>query len=184
MARDKGTTQRKSSDYSTLIKACLLLAIGVLFCISPSTGESLLSRIVGIGFIVMGVVYCLLSLKKDKSLLTAAALGGVLAVALGVYIVVVNAVGMIVEFVPYLLITYGVLMVIDSFLGKYWRKSSSTLTFVVKLLLGIAGVALGICLLTVDSFRRFSSFVFGVTLVVISVFIISYTVSGKKSAKA
>ena len=159
----------KQVDLMMLVRACVLLVVGILFCISPVMGTKALSLILGIALIVLGVVFVTLAIVKEKSLIVPWALIGFLAISLGIYGIIVNAIGRIAGFVPYVLIPFGVLLVADAFMGRFWRKEKSTFLFIVKLVLGIAGLALGICLLTIESFKTYASVVLGAAIIALSI---------------
>ena len=183
MAKSNQTEKRSKLSKSILIKASALLIIGVLFCLSTLMGAKTLSLIIGIALIVEGVIFCVLTFAKEKSFLAPAALCGALSVSFGVYVIISNAVAVIFSLIPLVLIPFGALFLADAFVGKYKRKSESTFTFVVKILIGVAGIALGLCLLFIKGFDAYAALVLGIALIAFSLYILIAAALGKKQEK-
>ena len=159
---------KKESLYK-VIECCALIVIGVLFCVSLAWAENVLSIILGSALIAGGVVIIAMSLVKDKSVVSPIALGGLLALALGIYFIVANAVGIIFSFVPYILIVFGSALFIDAFIGYFARKEKVVAALVIKLVIGAALVTVGILLLTVGDFAKYVSIIVGVSLILVGI---------------
>ena len=159
---------KKESLYK-VIECCALIVIGVLFCVSLAWAENVLSIILGSALIAGGVVIIAMSLVKDKSVVSPIALGGLLALALGIYFIVANAVGIIFSFVPYILIVFGSALFIDAFIGYFARKEKVVAALVIKLVIGAALITVGILLLTVGDFAKYVSIIVGVSLILVGI---------------
>ena len=112
----------KKESIIRVIEACVLLVIGVLFCVSLAMGTQALSIILGASLIAAGTVIVILSAINEKTILSAVAMGGLLALSLGIFFIVRNAIGYIMEAVPFVLIVFGSALLIDAFIGYYARK--------------------------------------------------------------
>ena len=174
----------KKWERMPLLEACALLAIGVLFCLSTVWGAKTLSVILGVGLIVEGVIFCVLAFCKEESLLVPTALGGALSISFGVYIIIRNAVAVLFSLIPLVLIPFGALFLADAFLGKFQRKTDGTFLFIVKLVIGVVGIALGLCLLFVKGFASYAGLVLGVVLIVFSLYVILSAAFGRTSKRA
>lgn len=159
---------KKESLYK-VIECCALIVIGVLFCVSLAWAENVLSIILGSALIAGGVVIQTLSVIKDKSVVSPIALGGLLALALGIYFIVVNAVGIIFTFVPYILIVFGSALFIDAFIGYFARKEKVVAALVIKLVIGAALITVGILLLTVGDFAKYVALIVGIALILVGI---------------
>ena len=151
-----------------IIEACILLVIGVLFCISKVWAAGVLSTILGIGLIIGGTVIVVLSIINEKALVGPLAIGGLLAITLGIFFIVANTIEYLMGLVPWLLIVFGSAMFIEAFLGYFLRKEKNTTMFVIKLIIGIVLIVLGILLLTVPEFNKAVEIILGVALIVVA----------------
>ena len=159
---------KKESLYK-VIECCALIVIGVLFCVSLAWAENVLSIILGSALIAGGVVILTLSDIKDKSVVSPISLWGLLALALGIYFIVVNAVGIIFAFVPYILIVFGSALFIDAFIGYFARKEKVVAALVIKLVIGAALITVGILLLTVGDFAKYVALIVGIALILVGI---------------
>ena len=159
----------KKESVFRIIEACVLLVIGVLFCVSLAMGTEVLSIILGSALIASGAVIVILSAVNDKTITSPMAIGGLLALALGIFFIVANAVGFIFQVVPFLLIVFGSALFIEAFLSYFGRKEKSMFVFVVKLIIGAALVVIGILLLTVADFGQYVALVVGIALILIAI---------------
>ena len=159
----------KKESVFRVIEACVLLVIGVLFCVSLAMGTEVLSIILGSALIAAGAVIVILSAVNEKTITSPMALGGLLALSLGIFFIVANAVGFLFQIVPFLLIVFGSALFIEAFLSYFGRKEKSLFVFVVKLVVGIALVVIGILLLTVADFGQYVALVVGIALILIAI---------------
>ena len=171
----------KKESLFKVIEACVLLVIGVLFCVSMAMGLEVLSIILGSALIAAGAIIVILSLVKDKSVLSPIALGGLLALALGIFFIAANAVDYIFRLVPFILIVFGSGLFIDGFLGYFARNEKVIFAFVMKLVIGAALIVVGVLLLTVPEFSNYVALIVGISLILIAV--INLVVEFTKASK-
>ena len=171
----------KKESLFKVIEACVLLVIGVLFCVSMAMGLSVLSIILGVSLIVAGSIIVILSLVKDKSVLSPIALGGLLALALGIFFIAANAVDYIFRLVPFVLIVFGTGLFVDAFLGYFARNEKFIAPFVIKLVVGAIIVVVGVLLLTVEGFADYVALIVGICLILIAIvnLVIEFTKASK-----
>lgn len=181
MENKNKTNTRRTPEKITLIKAGAIFLIGLLFCLSTIWGTKTLSVILGVALIVEGVIFCALALSKEKTLLVPTALGGALSISFGVYVIMSNAVSVLFSLIPLVLIPFGALFLADAFLGKFGRKRETTALFVVKVVIGVIGITLGLCLLFVKGFGAYAALVLGLILIAFSLYVIIMTTAVKKS---
>ena len=160
----------KKESLLRIIEACVLLILGVLFCVAKAweTGK-VLSIILGVALIVAGTAIFLMSVIKDKSTIAPIGLAGLLAIALGIFFIVVEAVNIIFAFVPYLLIVFGSALFIDAFIGYFARKEKVLIAFIIKLVVGAVLIVVGSLLLCSADFQEFVSIVIGVSLILLAI---------------
>ena len=159
----------KKESVIRVIEACVLLVIGVLFCVSLAMGTQALSIILGASLIAAGTVIVILSAINEKTILSAVAMGGLLALSLGIFFIVRNAIGYIMEAVPFVLIVFGSALLIDAFIGYYARKEKVIAIFVIKLIVAAALITVGILLLTVSGFGEYVALIVGIALILLAI---------------
>ena len=177
MAEKKNT--KRNLDYPAIIKAAVVLIVGILFCCSNALGTKALSILLGIGMILSGLAILIPTIATKKSLLTNNGIVGSAFIALGILSMIDNFVGVILAVIPWILIAVGVVAIADAMLLILWRKGQNRALFAAELIIGIIFVTLGICLITVNGFASFAGVVFGVALIVYA----AYTIVGELSNK-
>ena len=159
----------KKQSVIKVVEACVLLIIGVLFCVSLAMGTQALSIILGASLIVAGTVIVILAAINEKSITTPIALGGLFAIAIGIFFIAANAVGYIFAVVPYVLIVFGAALLVDAFLGYYARKEKVIAIFVIKIIVAVALITVGILLLTIADFAEYVSLIIGIALILVAI---------------
>lgn len=160
----------KRESLYKVIESCALLVLGVLFCVSKAWAGNVLSIILGASCIAIGAIIVIVAAIKDKSIVSPIALGGLLALTLGIFFIVSNIVMSFIEnFVPYALIVFGSALFIDAFLSYFARKEKVLAPFIIKLVIGAALITVGILLLTVEGFDQYISIVIGVALILVAI---------------
>ena len=159
----------KKESVIKVIEACVLLVIGVLFCVSMAMGTQALSIILGASLIAAGVVIVILAAINEKTILSPVALGGLLALSLGIFFIVANAIGYIMQAVPYILIVFGSALLIDAFIGYFARKEKVIFVFVIKIIVAAALITVGILLLTVNGFGDYVALIVGIALILLAI---------------
>lgn len=159
----------KKENVIKVIEACVLLVIGVLFCVSLAMGTEVLSIILGSSLIVAGVIIVILSAVNDRSIMTPMSLGGLLALSLGIFFIAANAVGFILAVVPYALLVFGTGLIVEAFLAFFARNEKVVPIFVIKLVVGVILVVVGILLLTIPEVRDYVALIVGIALIIIAI---------------
>ena len=160
----------KKENVLKVIEACMLLVLGVLFCVSLAWAGNVLSIILGSSCIAVGTIIVVVAAIKDKSVVSPIALGGLLALTLGIFFIVANIVmQFITSFVPYVLIVFGSALFIDAFLGYFVRKEKVLVPFIIKLVIGAALITVGALLLTIAEFADYISLIIGIALILIAI---------------
>ena len=160
----------KKESIIKIIEACVLLVLGVLFCVFGAIeGNSILSTILGIALIVAGTAILVMSIIKDKSTIAPIGLAGLLAISLGIFFIVADVVNIIYEFVPYILLVFGSALFIDAFIGYFARKEKVIAAFIIKLIVGAALITIGALLLTNVIGNQAVGIIVGVALILIAI---------------
>ena len=158
-----------SNNIDMLAFAIALLALGIMFC---CFGVCALSYILG-GFVIfIGVIFVVNSVMRTQVLLTLNGLVGVIIGALGALIIANNLAGLLLSFIPWILISVGALITADSFLRFFLKRDVSTATFGMEIIVGLLVSTAGLCVLFIDNWADFASVVFGIALIVYSIFLI------------
>ncbi len=168
---------------SSLFTYIVILVIGILFCCSMSMGVKGISILIGISMIVTGLMYIINSIISTKNLLNLSGFIGSAIIALGSMFISRKLAELIFDFIPFLLIIFGMCIVIDSFLKKFVRKEGSVSGFIGELLIGAISLALGFCLKFISTFSEYASLILGIILVVYSVVTICEILFRKKGNK-
>jgi hypothetical protein len=152
----------------TIVVSSITLILGVLFCCSMSFGNGL-SWLIGGTLCFAGILYIINSIVYAKSLLTIYGLLGVGAISFGVMFIIKQLAQILVDYVPYLMIAIGIVVLIDAFLAKFVRYSS-TVVFVIMLVAGALITTLGFCLMFISALSKIAAIVFGCILIVASLY--------------
>lgn len=159
-------------NVGTLITAGVIFVVGVLFCCSMAMGMKGLSILIGTAFLVAGVLYLVSLAINRKSLASAEGLTGAAVFAFGVLFIANTLAGMIVAYIHWLLMAFGLVLIVDAFLKRFAWKTCVTRAFVIQLILGIICATLGACLRFIKGFSDFTALIFGVVMIVYSVVLI------------
>lgn len=160
-----------SASIVQIIKAAFVLVLGILFCISQ-VGNAL-SVIIGIGLIFVGALYIINAYLKDRRLLTSDGVMGILFISFGIMFWESKMMNQVFAFIPWILISTGVVVIADSVLRTFVVNSIDTKNFVIELVIGIIVLTLGICLKTIPAFAEFTSIMVGIVLVVYALMMIA-----------
>lgn len=158
-----------NQEIKILIISAIIFVIGVLFCFSLAMGTNGVSLLIGISMIVVGIMFVVNSVARDKSFVTSTGLSGAAVVAFGLMFCARSMAGLIFDYLPYLLIVVGVCFVADAFLKRINNNQLNVLSFVVELLFGCVVLAFGVCLKFVNGFSDYASLVLGAILIVYAV---------------
>ena len=159
----------KKESVLRIIEACVLLVLGVLFCVSKAVAVNFLSIVIGIGLIASGTALIIISLVKDKTLFNNFGMGGGLALTLGIFFIAANALDFLFRITPFLLIVFGSMFLIEAFIAYFGTKKSSKGLFVLRLVVGAIFVTVGILLLTIAEFANWVSLIIGIAFILIAI---------------
>ena len=162
----------------TIIVSCITLILGVLFCCSLSFSAGL-SWLMGGSLCLAGIMYIINSVMERRSLLTINGIIGFGAVAFGVMFIAKKLAQVLVDFVPYLIIAIGVLLLIEAFLAKFSRCHTIAV-FVIVIVISVLFLAFGICLMVIPSWSSVAAVVFGCILIIASLYTLLSLVLNKK----
>lgn len=165
----------KNLSKSTLISiifACVILIIGVIFCCSLSFGAQVLSYIIGISLMVIGAIFLFDAIYSKRTLLNANGMISAVAVAFGVMIMIRNLASLLIDYIPWLMISVGVLLIVDAFVRKFIKKNLKTVFMVLEIVLGAIVTASGFCVKFIDGWADFAALVLGVALIAYAVYVI------------
>ena len=158
--------EKRNRFITQIVSSVILMAVGIAFCFSISEATALISTILGVVVIVSGAILLTVTILVNRAGLTIQGLVAALLIALGIFTILKNPVQLVVEFVPFALLSFGGLLVIDAFLRFFWKKKTNTFVFVMTLVAGSIVIALGICFLTIPEFSQFAGIVLGIVLIV------------------
>ena len=157
---------------SLIVEAVLFLVVGILLCCSVSL-DSLMNMILGIVLLVVATVMLVSRLVAGYSLLSGT---GILAAFYGA-IGILCLIGGFIQITPVLimfLIVISSFLLVDSLVRLFrvrWRGKNSALGY-SELVVGAAGLTLGLCLWFIDSFRSACNIVLGIIFILVAVVII------------
>ena len=171
----------KKNQTRTIVTACITLIIGVLFCCSLTFADGL-SWLIGGSLCFTGILCVINSIIQVKSLLTVDGVVGTVATAFGVMFIIKQLAQVLLDFVPYLMIAIGVIMIVEAFLSKFARYNSLAL-FIIALIVGTSFTALGFCLMFIEAWARVAALIFGVILIVVSLYTLITILLAKKNAR-
>ncbi len=161
-----------SNDISTIIFACAIFVLGVLFC---GFGAWALSYLLG-GFVIfIGVLFVINSIVRTHLLLTTNGLVGVVLGALGTMIIVHNLAGLLLSFIPWIMISVGALVIADAFLRYFLYRSIGGRMLATQISVGALISLVGFGVLFIENWADFAALVFGVLLVVYALYVIIST---------
>jgi len=151
-----------------IITDLVLIAVGVLFCLKLAT--AVVSITLGVALCLYGAVNVVLTIVKKESLFNAEGVLFGVAIALGIACIVKKPLGVFVQVIPFIICAVGAIFILDACLAKFSRKDIGLVPFIFELVMGVAFLVLGLCLLFVDSFRSATSVIFGVGLIVFGLY--------------
>lgn len=158
----------KKNKTRTIVVSSITLVLGVLFCCSLNFSDGL-SWLIGGSLCFAGVLYLINSMVKYRSWFTGEAIIGVGAVSFGIMFMVDRLAGILLNYVPYLMIAIGIAIIVEAFLTKFARYNS-TVEFVITLVVGIVITALGFCLMFITEWQKVAAVVFGCILIATSLY--------------
>ncbi len=177
------------SAITTWITAAIVLVVGILCIVvqnandinTSSDAANAISLVLGIAFIIVGSLGILLNTLVVRRTATSETIADGIILAAGIFFVVQKTVagliGLLTDYVPYVLVVVGCLFAVDAILIMVFGLVKKTetkvwvLPFAVELVIGTVALVLGILALpsvnVID--KRFT--IFGIILIVYGVFL-------------
>lgn len=169
----------KKDKSRTIVASCVTLIIGILFCCSKSFGNGL-DWLIGLALCLAGALYIINAIIKLRSLFNSDAIFGLCALSFGIMFIVNSLSGILIKYVLYVMVAFGVAIIVEAFLSKFFRYNS-TAEFIITLIVGILVTALAFCLKYIPGWDAFAAVVFGCILIAISLYtLITLFISRKK----
>ena len=125
----------KKDKSRTIVASCVTLIIGILFCCSKSFGNGL-DWLIGLALCLAGALYIINAIIKLRSLFNSDAIFGLCALSFGIMFIVNSLSGILIKYVLYVMIAFGVAIIVEAFLSKFFRYNS-TAEFIITLIVGI-----------------------------------------------
>ena len=151
--------------------AITLLVIGILFCFNLASRT--VSLVAGIVLILLGVVNLLSFVLGHLSMINSSLFSNAFVITLGIYFIIKDIVSIVIDYVPYLMIVVGAIIIIDAILGKVMRKENSNLMkFIIILLIGIIILTVGLLIVFVPEIHSRVNLFIGIVLIVYSIYLL------------
>lgn len=173
--------KRLNPRLKSLLVACVFLIMGILFICSLALGVSGLSYLIGTTLIVIGVLYIVISIVKRRGLLSTEGMIGCSVLSFGIMFMTHQLANIIVAYIPWLLISVGVAIILDALLRKFIKNDPSLAKFVCELVLGGITLVFGICVKFISALSGYAVAVLGAALVVFAFAMIISAVFFKKT---
>ena len=173
--------KRLNPRLKSLLVACVFLIMGILFICSLALGVSGLSYLIGTTLIVIGVLYIVISIVKRRGLLSTEGMIGCSVLSFGIMFMTHQLANIIVAYIPWLLISVGVAIILDALLRKFIKNDPSMAKFVCELVLGGITLVFGICVKFISALSSYAVAVLGAALVVFAFAMIISAVFFKKT---
>ena len=163
------------------ITAALVILAGVLLIIIGSKTDSqkavdTLDMVIGILLILEGACGILVSILAKKRFVSALSLFGAFSLSLGIYALVKSFINtflvLFLDFVPYLMIVIGSLMVLQALITYFLGKKKDLPLFIIQLIYGILMLTFGILGLTVFKEIDTKFIILGIVLCVYATYIV------------
>ena len=173
--------KRLNPRLKSLLVSCVFLIMGILFICSLALGVSGLSYLIGTTLIVIGVLYIVISIVKRRGLLSTEGMIGCSVLSFGIMFMTHQLANIIVAYIPWLLISVGVAIILDALLRKFIKNDPSMAKFVCELVLGGITLVFGICVKFISALSGYAVAVLGAALVVFAFAMIISAVFFKKT---
>ena len=170
-----------SNKPRAIVASCITLVIGILFCCSSAFGKGL-DWLLGGSLCFAGIMYIVSSIIERRSLLTPSGIVGAAACAFGIMFICERLSYVLTDFVPYLVIAFGLVVFAEAFFAKFARFHGIVI-FIIALVIGAISLAFGICILLFSQLRQIAPIVFGCILIIASLYTLISILIAKKDAK-
>ena len=176
------TKVRNNQRIITILEAALIIVIGVMFCCSKAMGQTALSWVIGVSFMLAGAGLWVLAIVEKRALFNAEGFLGSLLFAFGLVFGLQVLAQYVFDIAVWALVIGGSVVLLDVILRIAVRKDRNTLGIVIEAIIGAVMLTLGLCLLLIAEFGQFAAIVFGVMLILYGVymFVNEVVISSKK----
>ena len=154
---------KKTIETNKILTAVLLIVLGILFCLKIAA--STISIVIGAAMVVLGAVNLIFMAKSRKTFASPDGVMNGALIAIGVVFIADKFLNVFIGLIPYIMIVVGFVLAIDAFLARFQRKDKLPI-FIIELVIGVASIVVGFCLLFVDGFMQAASIAFGVVLII------------------
>lgn len=167
MAKTKSANTAFNSRILYLVFAIVTIILGVMFCASASRAKEVLSIVVGVILMLSGLVGLAARIAAKQTVATMEGVINAFLFSLGLLFVLqrADATRIIFAFFPYVLMCIGGVLLLDAVLMVAQRKEKNTFKLTLELVLGIAALTLGICLLLIDKLTVRAPLILGILLI-------------------
>jgi hypothetical protein len=167
------SNKKLSADkYNTLIFASAILLLGIMFC---CFGAWALSYILGAFVIFIGALFIINSIARMRVVFTINGLVGAILVTIGAMIISNNLAGLLLSFIPWIMVSVGTLITADAFLRYFLRRDVTVGMFATEIAIGVLVTLAGLGVMLIKNWANFASVVFGIALIFYSIFLIVTT---------
>ena len=160
----------ENKSLMSIIYIAVLFIFGLVFCIASYMAAAAISWIIGLAMIFGAIMLLVSSYESTHSVATLEGLMAAAIGALGILFIVRQLGSRVYYYIPYILIVWGSLLVVDAILFRVVRSNKSATIFALEFVLGVCSIVLGVCLLLIKDFAQYGSLVFGIVLIVSAVF--------------
>ena len=150
-----------------------------MLCCSLAFGVTGLSYFIGITIIIAGLIFAILTSVQQKGLISVNGLFASVIISFGVMFILRKLASIIVDFIPWTLITLGVAILLDILLLRFAKKDKSTLKLVLRIVIGAVITTLGFLVKFISGWDVYSSIILGIILILYALISIFYTVLKK-----
>ena len=154
----------ENKNLTSILYLAVLFIFGIVFCAASYMAAAAISWIVGLVMIFGAIMLLVSSYNSTHSVATIEGLMAAAIGALGIVFIIKQMGSHIYYYIPYILIVWGSLLVIDAILFRVVRSNKSAAVFAIEFVLGVASIVLGVCLLLIKEFAKYGSLVFGIVL--------------------
>ena len=169
-----------SNKPRAIVVSCITLAIGILFCCASAFKG--LDWLLGGSLCFAGIMYIVSSIIERRSLLTPSGIIGAGACAFGIMFIVERLSYILTDFVPYLVIMFGLVVFAEAFFAKFARFHGIVI-FIIALVVGTLSLIFGVCLFCIAKLREIAPIFFGCILIIASLYTLISILIAKKDAK-
>ena len=157
--------------YKGLIGSIILIVLGALFCCSLAMGINGLSIVLGIVLIFCGAVFISVCIIDKEQIFSPSYMLGIILLSLGVVFIIYKLAGIVFLFIPWFLIVFGALIVVNVLIAKKDNILSNT-SFTINLIIGILLAGLGILLNLIDGFMEYASIALGILMILYGIYLL------------